>query len=88
MSHGPQGEGWRIMWDNCWIALASESQKGREREEDKGEEEDREEEENDRRIQQGPARWVRQLTWGVSVPWRWGKSRGGNYYKRRQVKLD
>ena len=26
MSHGQQGEGWGIMWDNCWAA--SEIQKG------------------------------------------------------------
>lgn len=28
MSHGSQGEGWGIMWDNRWIAWASENQKG------------------------------------------------------------
>lgn len=28
MSHGPQGAGWEIMWDSCWIALASEKQRG------------------------------------------------------------
>lgn len=28
MSHGPRGEVWGIMWDNCWIALASGNQKG------------------------------------------------------------
>lgn len=28
MSHGPQGEGWEIMWDNCWILLVSRSQTG------------------------------------------------------------
>lgn len=27
MSHGQQCEGWGIMWDNCWIALASENQR-------------------------------------------------------------
>ena len=47
MSHGLQGEGWGIMWDNCWIALASENQNGGE----KGEEEDDEElEEENKRV--------------------------------------
>ena len=35
MSHGPQGEGRGIMWDNCWIALASANQKGGKEEEGK-----------------------------------------------------
>ncbi|KAK5916704.1 hypothetical protein CgunFtcFv8_011660 [Champsocephalus gunnari] len=76
MSHGPQGEGWGIMWDNCWIALASANQKG-----------GKEEEGEDRRIQcggRGGVQWPEE----VSVPRRWGKSSGGNYYERRQVKLD
>lgn len=34
MSHGLQGKGWEIMWDNCWIALASGNQKGLEKEVD------------------------------------------------------
>ena len=83
MSHGPQGEGWGIMWDNCWIALASENQKG-------GEKECRR-----RGKTRGFSRdWTGRRGLGAVAGGGFCATvvgeefRGGNYYERRQVKLD
>lgn len=68
--------GWEIMWDNCWIALASGNQKG-------GREKKDAVEEDSAGAEGGWVRWLQGFSTVVG-----GELRGWNYYESRQVKLD